>query len=553
MLTITAVFLIISGIFAAIAKVSKNTKPSEFIAVYILGISTLILTKDFLNDEKGVNQSLTFLLIAILSINFALGEFLKKKKHLGLLIIPVLTSAGFFLYPELAQHSYMGQQIDDILVLSGLALLSALAPLLIHVINLILAKMLAKMSPIKWDEKDANLLHSALLFTFIGVIASLGGFLLGKVGILIAATLFLSSSFLARNKTTIPSSLLISASGAMFLISAAFIVLEQAGFASLDLTNGEVIQGVFLAGFIVTIYELLTRLASENTGKWKFLLTAKAILVPLLIILLLGFAYTQLERLGGILTLSSLLISLGLLSVLYATFTSKLNIIGLKLFSLGFILLIAPNFHPVKQSSGIDLASLGIEQSEDSNSGNSNAQSYHDKLDEPNGKDIANATGNWKIDDEKSKIFFELGPPSGRTSGEFKQVIGDFKITENLSNTSINVVLPVKNISTYNSMRDESLMDEEYFHEEKYPELKFESKNFTKSGDAYLVEGDFTLLGISKPVEVTLKLVGTGEQDGKEIMVLWGKSSLNRTDYGMPSSAKIGDVVDFHFEIQLTK
>src|SRR5690554_6996901 len=57
MITITAVFLLISGIFAALAKVRKNTKPSEFIAVYILGLSTLILTKDYFFDENGPNQT----------------------------------------------------------------------------------------------------------------------------------------------------------------------------------------------------------------------------------------------------------------------------------------------------------------------------------------------------------------------------------------------------------------------------------------------------------------------------------------------------------------
>lgn len=553
MLTITALFLIISGIFAAIAKVSKNTKPSEFIAVYILGISTLILTKDFLVDEAGPNQTLTFLLIAVLSVNFAIGEFVKKRKSLAFLIIPVLLGGIILLYPQVATHSYLGHSIDDVNVLLIVAVVSAITPIAMHLANKLIQILVTKFTPIKWNKTDAHLLESALAFAFIGGMSALGGFLLGKIGILIAATFFLSTSFIARNRTSISPSILLSTGGALFLISASFMILDQAGFKTLDLTNGEVIQGIFMAGFIAVLYELFMRLGQHRSGKWKVLMTFKAIFVPLLVIFLLGFAYTQLERLGGVLTLTAMLISLGLLSILYTTFKTASNIIGLKLFSLGFVLIIAPYFSPVKQTSGIDLGALGIEQSDGAKNNQSQGQSYHDKLEEPNGQDLSIASGTWNIDEGVSKVFFELGPASGRVNGEFRKIKGKFVVNEDLSNSTIKVVLPVKDITTFNSMRDESLMDKEFFEEEKYPEITFDSKSFTKNGDAYKVEGDFTLLGVSKTIDLTLKIVGVGEQDGKEIMVLWGKASINRTDYGMPSSAKIGDVVDFHFEVQLNK
>lgn len=553
MIIITALFLIISGVFAAIAKVRKDTKPSEFIAVYILGISTLILTKDFLHDTTGINQTLTFMLIAVLSVNFAIGEFVKNSSKLIFLAIPVLLSGAVLFYPQLAEHSYMGHQIDDVTILMAIAVVSAFTPILMHLINKFIQILVTRLSPIKWNRTDAHLLESALAFAFIGGMAALGGFLLGKVGILVAATFFLSSSFIARNRTSISPNILLSTGGALFLISAAYMIMDQAGFQSLDLTNGEVIEGVFMAGFIAVMYELFIRLAQHRSGKWRFLLTFKAIFVPLLVIFLLGFAYTQLERLGGVLTLTAMLVSLAVLSLLYSTFKTASNIIGLKLFSLGFVLIIAPYFSPVKQSSGIDLSALGIELSEGGNTSRAQGQSYHDKLEEPSGQDLLNAVGTWKIDEESSKVFFELGPASGRVNGEFQKVKGKFDVKEVIEKSTINVILPVNKLSTFNSMRDESLMEEEFLHEEKHPEITFKSSGLSTKGDAYIIDGDFTLLGVTKSQPITLKLVGVGKKDGKDIMVLWGKASLNRTDFGMPSSAKIGDVVDFHFEVQLSK
>ena len=61
------------------------------------------------------------------------------------------------------------------------------------------------------------------------------------------------------------------------------------------------------------------------------------------------------------------------------------------------------------------------------------------------------------------------------------------------------------------------------------------------------------MMDVTNEIELTLKLVGIGEKEGKRIMVLWGKSQLDRTNFGMAPSSKEGNVVDFHFEVQLTE
>jgi polyisoprenoid-binding protein YceI len=96
-------------------------------------------------------------------------------------------------------------------------------------------------------------------------------------------------------------------------------------------------------------------------------------------------------------------------------------------------------------------------------------------------------------------------------------------------------------------------MEKDYFHEEKYPEITFVSKSISQIDDGLLVTGDFTMMGVSKELEVKLKLIGKGEKDGYPVIVIWGSSTLNRTDFGMASSSKIGDIVEFTYEVQLEK
>src|SRR5690554_458654 len=554
MLVIISIFLLLAGFFAALAKVQKKAEASQFIAVYILGVSSIILSKDhvFLGDE--VNQTLILLLIAVLSVNFALGEILKTKSSKLLLIIPILSALIFLIYPELSQHSYLNFRIDSTNMLVLFAILGSSAPILLHIIQVAIKKAVEKFNITSWETAESNLLESAFSYLFIGGVAAIGHFLLGPISILVIATFFLSSSFLVRKRLSISPSILLSASGALFLISAATILLQKAGFTSINMTSGEVIEGIFIAGFVVLIYELLTRIGQESKGKNQVIFTVLAFIIPAITIVVVGFLYTQLERLGGLLSLAAMLISLGVLSLLYSSLKTTSNFIGLKLIALGLTLLLLPLITPVQQSSGIDLEGLGISQADTKSQTSSAELNYFQKLDIPNGQDFSLAAGNWTVNQEVSKVFFELGPKGGRTKGEFREVIGSFDIKEDIEKSTIQVEMPIKRLTTFNSIRDTDLINEpEFFESSKYPNVAFVSKNLTPKGDGYEVKGDFTMKGITKEESVDLKLIGVGEKDGKKVSVFWGSSSIDRTAYGMESSAKIGDIVDFHFEIQLEK
>lgn len=552
MLTIISIFLLISGFFAALAKVRKNTQPSQFIAVYILGLCTIILSKEHVFSGDNINHTLILLLISILSVNFALGEILKGKSNKLLFLIPVLSSFSLLLYPGLSEHHYLEYHFDDHITILIIALLSSSAPILMHGFQVIVKKLAVRFKIATWSTTDSHLLESALAYLFIAGIAAIGNFLLGPMSILITATFFLSSSFIVRQRLSISPSILLSTSGALFLISAAIIILHKTGFHSINLTNGEVLQGIFIAGFLALSYELLIRIGQRNKGKTQVIFTIAAIIIPALAIVVVGLLYTQLERLGGLLSLTAMLISLGVLSLLYSSLKTASNFIGLKLTALGLVIFLIPFISPVQHSSGINLEDLGISLGDGKDQSSSSELTYFQKLEIPNGQDLSEATGNWKINEEASKIFFELGPKGGRTKGEFRAISGTVKVKESIESSTIQVSIPVKKLTTFNPIRNADLINEaEFFNSSKFPVITFNSKTITPNNDAYEVKGDFTMKGITKEVSVELKLLGVGERDGKKVGVLWGFASIDRTEYDMEPSAKIGNIVDFHFEVQL--
>jgi len=549
-------FLVVTGILATIATIRNTTQINALIATFVMAIGVLFLSKDFFAVAGEKSFELPFLLTSILSVHLIIGLIASKIKNPLWCLIPILSTSLLFLIPDLDKQSFMGFLVDDSMAVFLIAILGASALPLLYLFNQLAKTLTNKWSAIEWTEKEDQLFTAALAFLFLGGFAALSGFLIGKVGILIAGTFFLASSFTLQSyfKNT---TLLISTSAALFLVTAGFIVLNTYAFDTLDFLRGEVLEGAFMAGFVILVYELIIGLAQKSKGKLKVLLIVKLLLIPLFILLIIGFAYIQLERLGGVLSYASFLFILGILPIFYSGLKAKRSMIGIQLFSLGIILLAAPYFAPVQQSSGINLSELGIENTKKSNSENASSKtekSYQEKLEEPDGKDLNKALGQWEVDEKASKVFFELGPPKGRTEGEIQKIKGTFKIKEQLSQSQLKITMPVTSLTTFNSMRDESLMSEDYFLVDQFPSFTFQSTDFSKGKEnAYDVEGDFTMLGVTKKIIVKLKLVGIGEKKGKRIMVLWGTSVLDRTNFGMEPSEKTGDIVDFHYEVQLVE
>jgi polyisoprenoid-binding protein YceI len=547
MVTFIVLFSLFAGIITTIAFAKNIGGSVKAISHYILGLVTLLLSLDYfsVDNSEGI-AGLPLFLIAILSFLFFVGEVTKNKFSLGWNIIPMLLTGFLFLIPDLSATSFLESGTDGFEGIIAVALLSAITPFLTHLAKLGISNLIIRFGSIRWADNEDNYLESLVSYAFIGGISALGLFLSGYAGLLVAATFYTGASLVARNKLGLKNDIILSAGSALYLIAAMLMLLEYGGYSDLDFTRGEILEGAFVGGFMILIYDLLLLLARFNNGKWKFLLIGKAILVPILAIGALAFAYTQLERLGGVLSLAAVLISLALISVLFSLFKDY-TYIGLKLITVGSVFLITPYIMPIQQTSSIDLAELGIAPTEN------NVKEESTQVSEPEGKSFDEALGKWKINEENSKIFFELGPEKGRTKGEFQVVKGDFTVAEDLEKSKLKVVLPVKSLTTFIGPRDEHLMEKDYFHEEKYPEITFKATQFTQENDALIVTGDFTMMGVTKSLDVKLKLIGKGEKDGNEVLVLWGKSQLNRTDFGMASSSKIGDLVEFTYEVQLEK
>src|SRR5687767_12750509 len=116
------------------------------------------------------------------------------------------------------------------------------------------------------------------------------------------------------------------------------------------------------------------------------------------------------------------------------------------------------------------------------------------------GAAIAQTT--WTIDKNHSKIGFSVAHMGvSEVEGKFNDFDGSLvSKADDFNGAEVKFTAKTASIDTDNEKRDNHLRSPDFFEAEKYPEITFKG-NLTKAGGKYKLKGDFTMHGVTKPVE----------------------------------------------------
>jgi polyisoprenoid-binding protein YceI len=120
----------------------------------------------------------------------------------------------------------------------------------------------------------------------------------------------------------------------------------------------------------------------------------------------------------------------------------------------------------------------------------------------------------------------------------------------------LNVTLDTAALSTDWDARDAELKGAGFFNVAKYPTVQFTSSSLTKVDASHAkVNGQLTLLGVTKSVQLDVTLLGTGTgMMGDRRVGFEAHTSINRSDFGMKSFLPaIGDKVDITIDAEFSK
>jgi polyisoprenoid-binding protein YceI len=171
------------------------------------------------------------------------------------------------------------------------------------------------------------------------------------------------------------------------------------------------------------------------------------------------------------------------------------------------------------------------------------------------------STGTWTIDPAHSSIGFSVRHlVVSKVRGNFGTFSGAIVVAED-GTPSVSAEIAVDSLNTGNEQRDGHIKSADFFDAENHPTASFVSTGVRADGDDYVLAGDFTLKGVTKPIELKLEFngvnpgMGHGEVAGFEASVV-----LNRKDFGididMPletGGAVVGDKVTITLAIEALK
>jgi polyisoprenoid-binding protein YceI len=170
----------------------------------------------------------------------------------------------------------------------------------------------------------------------------------------------------------------------------------------------------------------------------------------------------------------------------------------------------------------------------------------------------------WKIDPAHSEIQFKVKHLMITTvTGYFRKF--DLSVeTEDEDFTQAKMVeftAEANSIDTNSEQRDAHLRSADFFDVEKFGQIRYSGKVFERSGEDYLLTGDLTIRGVTKPVTVNVHFGGivvdpygqtkagfevTGKISRKEFGLVWNAM----TEAGQ---VVVGDEIRLLCEIQLIR
>jgi len=152
--------------------------------------------------------------------------------------------------------------------------------------------------------------------------------------------------------------------------------------------------------------------------------------------------------------------------------------------------------------------------------------------------------GTWAIDPVHSEVSFVVRHMMvSKVRGRFDTFEGTVVTAENPLESSVTASVDLSSINTGQEQRDAHIRSADFFEVEKHTHMTFASTGVRADGDDFLLDGDLTLKGVTKPVTFKLEVSGFGpDAYGGTRAGFSATTEINRTDFGVSFNGPIPGV-----------
>jgi polyisoprenoid-binding protein YceI len=169
--------------------------------------------------------------------------------------------------------------------------------------------------------------------------------------------------------------------------------------------------------------------------------------------------------------------------------------------------------------------------------------------------------GTWAIDPVHSEVSFTVRHMMiSKVRGRFDKFEGTIVTAEKPLESTVTASVDLSSISTGQEQRDAHIRSTDFFDVETHPTMTFASTGVRADGDTFLLDGDLTIRGVTKPVTFKVEASGFGPDSyGGTRVGISATSEINRMDFGVsfngpipgvPGGVAVSEKVNIHLEIE---
>ena len=167
--------------------------------------------------------------------------------------------------------------------------------------------------------------------------------------------------------------------------------------------------------------------------------------------------------------------------------------------------------------------------------------------------------GTWTIDPVHSEVGFSVRHMMVRkVRGKFNGFSGAIVTGESPLDSSVTATVDLSSIDTGNPDRDTHLRSADFFDVEQHRTMTYRSTGVRLGDDGYVLDGELTLKGVTRPISLRLEPGGFGPDPyGGSRAGFTASGELRRSDFGVDFNAVletggvvVADKVAIHLEIE---
>jgi len=149
--------------------------------------------------------------------------------------------------------------------------------------------------------------------------------------------------------------------------------------------------------------------------------------------------------------------------------------------------------------------------------------------------------GTWSLDPAHTEIGFIVRHMMvSKVRGRFEKYNATIVSAPNPTESYVEVEVDLSSITTGNDQRDAHLRSSDFFDVETSPAMTFRSTAIRPDGEDFLVDGDLSIRGVTRPITLKVEVGGFGPDAYGGIRSGFSATAeINRRDFGVNWNAAI--------------